>query len=51
MACACNKSSGNPAESYVVRRPDGRTTEFSSKVQADIEVTKTGGTIEVKRSK
>lgn len=49
MACACGKSSGNPAETYVVRRTDGRTEEFTSKVQADIAVTKNGGTIEVKR--
>lgn len=49
MACACGKTSGAPAETYVVRRQDGRTEEFSSKVQADIAVTRSGGTIEVKR--
>ena len=49
MACACGKSSGNPPESYVVRRPNGTEAEFNSKTAADIEVTKTGGTITVKR--
>lgn len=50
MACACGKSSGNPAQTYVVRFSNGRTQEFTSKVQADIALTKNGGgTIEVKR--
>lgn len=49
MACACGKSGGQPAETYVVRRADGRTQEFNSKVEADIAVTKDGGTISVKR--
>jgi hypothetical protein len=49
MACACGKSSGQPAESYVVRRADGSTQTFSSKVEADIAITRNGGTIEVKR--
>lgn len=49
MGCACGKSSGNPPESYVVTRANGTTKEFSSKVAADIEVTKTGGRIDVKK--
>lgn len=43
MACNCGKSSGNPAQTYVVRFTNGRTQEFSSKVAADIAVTKNGG--------
>lgn len=50
MACACGKSGGNPAQTYVVRFANGRTQEFQTKVAADIAVTKNGGgTIEVKR--
>lgn len=49
MACACGKSGGRAAETYVVRKANGQTQEFTSKVQADIAVTRYGGTIEVKR--
>lgn len=49
MACACGKSGGQPAESYVVRRADGQTQTVNSKTEADILVTRYGGTIEVKR--
>jgi hypothetical protein len=45
--CACGKSSGAPAESYVVTRKNGTTAEFNSKVAADIEVTKSGGSYKV----
>jgi hypothetical protein len=47
--CNCGKSGGAPAESYVVTRANGQTEEFSSKVAADIAVTKSGGTITVKK--
>jgi hypothetical protein len=49
MACNCGKSGGNPAETYVVTRADGRTEEFTSKVAADISVTRFGGQITVKK--
>ncbi len=49
MGCNCGASSGNPAETYVVRQANGQTQEFSSKVAADIAATKTNGKIEVKR--
>lgn len=49
MACSCGKGSGQPAETYVVRRNDGRTSETTSKVEADILVTRYGGTVEVKK--
>lgn len=49
MACACGSKGGSPAETYVVRLQNGSTQEFTSKVQADIAVTKNGGSIEVKR--
>jgi hypothetical protein len=45
--CNCGKSGGNPAESYVVTRANGTTAEFNSKVAADIEVTKQGGSYKV----
>lgn len=47
--CSCGGSSGAPAESYVVTRANGSTTEFDTKVAADIEKTKSGGTVTVKR--
>lgn len=47
--CNCGKSSGQPAETYVVRKPNGQEEEFSSKTAADIAVTRTGGKITVKR--
>lgn len=47
--CNCGKSGGAPAESYVVRKADGTSEEFSSKVAADIAATKFNGRIEVKR--
>jgi hypothetical protein len=49
MPCACGKSGGNPAETYVVRKANGQTEEFASKVAADIAVTKYGGRIEVRK--
>lgn len=49
MACACGKTSGDSATTYVVRMANGRTEEYNSKVAADIAVTRNGGTIEVKR--
>lgn len=49
MACGCGKSSGDPAETYVVRKANGQTEEVSSKVQADILVTKHGGSYSVKK--
>lgn len=50
MACNCGgKSGNNPATTYVVRFSNGQTQEFTSKVQADIAVTKNGGSIEVKK--
>lgn len=52
MACNCGsgRSNDNPATKYVVRFANGQTQEFTSKVQADIAVTKNGGKIEVKRA-
>jgi hypothetical protein len=47
--CNCGKSSGEPAETYVVRKANGTTEEVSSKVAADILVTKHGGSYSVKR--
>lgn len=47
--CNCGKSGGNPAESYVVTRANGTTAEFTSKVAADIEVTKSNGKLAVKK--
>lgn len=47
--CNCGKSSGEPAESYVVRKANGQTEEVSSKVAADILVTKHGGSYTVKK--
>jgi hypothetical protein len=48
--CNCGKSGGAPAESYVVTKANGQTEEFSSKVAADIAVTRNGGgTITVKK--
>jgi hypothetical protein len=47
--CNCGKTGGNPAESYVVTKANGKTEEFSSKVAADIAVTREGGTITVKK--
>jgi hypothetical protein len=47
--CNCGKSGGNPAESYVVTKANGRTEEFNSKVAADIAVTKHGGSYVVKK--
>lgn len=48
--CNCGKSSGNPAETYVVRKANGDTEEFSSKVSADIAITRNPGSrMEVKR--
>lgn len=49
MACNCGKSSGEPAETYVVRKANGQTEEVASKVAADILVTKHGGSYSVKR--
>lgn len=49
MGCGCGKSSGEPAETYVVRTANGQTKEVNSKVAADIEVTKNGGSYTVKR--
>jgi hypothetical protein len=49
VACNCGKSSGEPAESYVVRKANGQTEEVSSKVAADILVTKHGGSYTVKK--
>jgi hypothetical protein len=51
MACGCGKSSGEPAETYVVRKANGQTEEVTSKVAADILVTKYGGTYSVQRKK
>lgn len=47
--CACNGSSGNPAESYVVTRADKTSTEFTDKVSAEVEKSRSGGVITVKR--
>lgn len=49
MGCNCGNKGGGPAESYVVTRANGTTAEFTSKVAADIEATKTNGRIEVKK--
>ncbi len=49
MPCACGKSSGNPAETYVVTKANGQTAEFSTKVEADIAVTRHGGSYVVKK--
>jgi|RhiMetStandDraft_4_1073278.scaffolds.fasta_scaffold13545_4 hypothetical protein len=51
MPCNCGKSSGEPAETYVVRKANGQSEEFASKVAADIAVTRNGGTVEVVRKK
>lgn len=47
--CNCGKSGGAPAETYVVRKANGQTEEFSSKTAADIAVTKHGGSYTVKK--
>ena len=49
MACSCGKSGGNPAESYVVTKANGQVQSFSTKVEADIAVTKHGGSYVVKK--
>lgn len=49
MGCACGKSSGEPAETYVVRKANGTTEEVTSKVAADILVTKHGGSYSVRK--
>jgi len=49
MPCNCGKSGGEPAETYVVRKQNGQTEEVSSKVAADIMVTKHGGSYTVKK--
>jgi hypothetical protein len=43
MGCGCGRSQGEPAESFVVTRPDGTTKETATRVEADIEVTRAGG--------
>lgn len=47
--CNCGKSSGRPAEEYVVTRADGRKETFATKVAADIAVTKHGGSYVVSK--
>jgi hypothetical protein len=47
--CGCGKSSGKPAEEYVVTKSNGQTETFNSKVAADIAVTRHGGSYTVKR--
>jgi len=47
--CQCGKSSGAPAETYLVTKPNGQTEEFTSKTAADIAVTRSGGKITVRR--
>lgn len=47
--CNCGKSDGNAAETYVVRKANGQTEEVSSKIAADILVTKHGGSYTVKK--
>lgn len=49
MSCACGKTSGEPAETYVVRKANGQTEEVTSKVAADILVTKHGGSYSVRK--
>lgn len=49
MACACGNSGGTPATEYVIRTQTGQVKTFSSKVAADIEVTRGGTVIEVKK--
>lgn len=51
MPCNCGGGGGQPAESYLVTKPNGTTEEFSSKVSADIAVTRHGGTITVVKKK
>lgn len=47
--CNCGKTSGDPAETYVVRKANGQTEEVTSKVAADILVTKHGGSYSVRK--
>jgi hypothetical protein len=47
--CACNGSSGAPAESFVVTRSNGTQTEFTDKIQAEVARSASGGTITVKK--
>lgn len=47
--CNCGKSSGNPPETYVVRKANGQTEEVTSKTAADILVTKHGGSYTVRK--
>lgn len=47
--CSCGGSSGAPAESYVVTRADKTSTEFTDKVAAEVEKSRSGGVITVKR--
>ena len=49
MACNCGKSSGEPAETYVVRKTNGTTEGVTSKVTDDILVTKHDVTYTVKK--
>jgi hypothetical protein len=49
VGCACGKTGGDPAESYVVTKANGQTQTFSTKVEADIAVTKHGGSYVVKK--
>lgn len=51
MGCNCGKGGGGSAESYVVTRANGTTAEFNSKVQADIEATRSDGKITVVKKK
>ena len=47
--CNCGKSSGKPAEEYVVTKANGAKETFATKVAADIAVTKHGGSYVVNR--
>lgn len=47
--CNCGKSGGAPAESYVVTKANGQTATFNTKTEADIAVTKHGGSYSVKK--
>jgi hypothetical protein len=43
VACGCGKPAGEPAESFVVTRPNGTTRETGTKAEAKVEVTRSGG--------
>jgi len=44
MACSsCAGAGARSVEKWIYQAPDGQRTEYTSKVEADIQVTKNGG--------